>query len=386
MKGFANRLEATAEYYFSSKLREVNQLIAAGKPIINLGIGSPDLPPDPIVIKALQNTAEHAQAHGYQTYQGIPALREAMAAYYLREFNVNLQAHQEILPLMGSKEGILLLGLAFLNPGDTVLIPDPGYPTYAAVAKILQCNTICYPLQQDGGPDWRFLENQDLSSVKLFWVNYPHMPTGFRGSKELFEKLIAFAREKNLILINDNPYSHILNPNPLSILSIEGAKEVALELNSLSKTFNIPGWRVGMLCGKEAWIQAVLRVKSNMDSGMFLGIQHGAIAALQLGKTWFENLYENYSNRRKLAWKFAESLGLQVEKDRAGLFVWARVPASQDPEKLVDELLYEKNIFITPGKVFGENGKEFVRISLCMPEFKLLEAINRIKIPSNQPK
>ncbi|MCS5489212.1 pyridoxal phosphate-dependent aminotransferase [Algoriphagus limi] len=379
MKGFSNRMKTAQEYYFSAKLREVNQLIADGKPVINLGIGSPDLSPDPSVIQALQNTVSQSQTHGYQSYQGIPKMRIAMSDYYRSQFQVELNPFEEILPLMGSKEGILHISLAFLNPGDAVLIPDPGYPTYTSVTQLLECEAIYYPLLEDGAPDWDYLKNLDLSRIKLFWVNYPHMPTGYRGSKELFEKLVDFAKSNELILVNDNPYSHILNPEPLSILSIDGAQEVALELNSLSKTFNIPGWRVGMVCGKKDWIQAILRVKSNMDSGMFLGIQKGATAALKLGKTWYEDLNQHYSNRRKLVWELADLLGLSYVKDRSGLFVWGKVPSNIQAEELVDQLLYEKYIFITPGKIFGNAGKDYVRISLCMPEYKILEAIKRIK-------
>lgn len=379
MKGFSNRMKTAQEYYFSAKLREVNQLIAEGKPVINLGIGSPDLSPDPSVIQALQATASQGQAHGYQPYQGIPDMRIAMSEYYRKEFQVDLNPFEEILPLMGSKEGILHISLAFLNPGDAVLIPDPGYPTYTSVTQLLECDAIYYPLREDGAPDWEFLEKQDLKKVKLFWVNYPHMPTGYRGSKSLFKDLIDFSRHNDLVLVHDNPYSHILTPEPLSILAIDGAKEVSLELNSLSKTFNIPGWRVGMVCGNQEWLQAILRVKSNMDSGMFLGIQKGAIAALQLGKSWFDELNRQYENRRKLVWQLAELLQLKVEKERSGLFVWGKVPPEINAEELVDQLLYEKHIFITPGKIFGNAGQDYVRISICMPEYKILEAIKRIK-------
>ena len=381
MKGFANRVNSVEEYYFSAKLREVNQLISEGKPIINLGIGSPDLSPDRMVIEALRGTAENQKAHGYQNYQGIPELRSAMATFYEREYAVQLNPSKEILPLMGSKEGILHLSMTFLNPGDQVLIPDPGYPTYASVTKLLGAEPIYYQLDlaKKGRPALEALEQRDLSKVKIMWLNYPHMPTGALGSSEILEELVAFAKRHQLILLHDNPYAHILNPEPISILAIPGAKEVALELNSLSKTFNMPGWRVGMLAGREDWIAAVLKVKSNMDSGMFLGIQKGAITALNLGKNWFTELDENYQNRRNLVWKLAEKLGLSYAKDTAGLFVWCRMPKGKSAEKLVDELLYEQNIFITPGKIFGPAGEDYVRISLCMPEFKILEAINRIK-------
>ncbi len=381
MKGFANRVETVEEYYFSAKLREVNQLIADGKPVINLGIGSPDLSPDRMVIDALKSTVEHPRAHGYQTYQGIPELRIAMVEFYTREYGVPLNPNKEILPLMGSKEGIMHLSMAFLNPGDQVLIPNPGYPTYTSVTKLLGAEPIFYSLdlEKKGRPNLEDLEKQDLSKVKIMWINYPHMPTGALGSKEILADLIAFAKKHEIVLLHDNPYSHILNPEPLSILGIPGGKDVALELNSLSKTFNMPGWRVGMLCGRADWIEAVLKVKSNMDSGMFLGIQKGAIAALSLGKNWFSDLDEQYQNRRKLVWKMADLLNLSYPKDSAGLFVWCKVPEGKTADELVDFLLYEKNIFITPGRIFGTAGEGYVRISLCMPEFKILEAINRIK-------
>ena len=381
MKGFADRIGTVEEYYFSAKLREVNQLIADGKPVINLGIGSPDLAPDRLVIDALKNAAENPKAHGYQNYQGIPELRIAMAEFYSREYKVKLNPGKEILPLMGSKEGIMHLSMAFLNPGDEVLIPDPGYPTYTSVTRLLGAEPLYYSLNlaDKGMPNLEELENRDLSRVKIMWINYPHMPTGAAGSKKILTELVAFAKKHSIVLLHDNPYSHILNAEPLSILAIPGAEEVAMELNSLSKTFNMPGWRIGMLCGRADWIEAVLKVKSNMDSGMFLGLQKGAIAALSLGKTWFTDLDELYQNRRKLVWKLADFLGLSYAKDSAGLFIWCKVPEGKSPEELVDYLLYEKNIFITPGKIFGPQGESYVRISLCMPEFKILEAINRIK-------
>lgn len=381
MKGFSDRVETVQEYYFSAKLREVNQLIAEGKPVINLGIGSPDLAPDRMVIDALKSTVEHPRAHGYQNYQGIPELRIAMAEFYAREYRVTLNPTKEILPLMGSKEGIMHLSMAFLNPGDQVLIPDPGYPTYNSVTKLLGAEPLFYNLDlaKKGKPNLEALEKLDLSRVKIMWINYPHMPTGATGSKEILRELVAFAEKHDIILLHDNPYSHILNPEPLSILAIPGAEKVALELNSLSKTFNMPGWRIGMLCGRADWIEAVLKIKSNMDSGMFLGLQKGAVAALSLGKNWFSDLDEQYQNRRKLVWKMADLLNLTYPKDTSGLFVWCKVPEGKSADELVDYLLYEKNIFITPGRVFGPAGEGYVRISLCMPEFKILEAINRIK-------
>jgi aspartate/methionine/tyrosine aminotransferase len=381
MKGFATRIEGVDEYYFSTKLREVNRLIAEGKPILNLGIGSPDLAPDRSVIEALKTTAENEQAHGYQGYQGIAQLRAAMATYYENAFGVPLDPNAEILPLMGSKEGVFQVSMAFLNLGDQVLIPNPGYPTYVAVTQLLGAIPIFYnlDLSRQGRPNLEELEQLDLSKVKMMWINYPHMPTGAAGSEELLLELIAFAKRQDILLVHDNPYSHILNPSPTSLLALPGGKEVGLELNSLSKTFNIPGWRVGMLCGKAEWVDAALKVKSNMDSGMFLGLQKGAIAALSLEKGWFDRQNEIYTARRKLVWTLADHLGLTYDREAAGLFVWCKMPDGASAEELVDRLLYEKNIFITPGKIFGTEGNTFVRISLCLQEFKILEAINRIK-------
>ena len=381
MKGFANRIQGVEEYYFSAKLREVNRLLAEGKPVLNLGIGSPDLAPDRSVIEALKSTAENEQAHGYQGYQGIAALRAAMANYYQQAFGVQLDPNTEILPLMGSKEGVFQVSMAFLNPGDQVLIPNPGYPTYAAVTQLLGASPIFYnlDLNRQGRPNLEELEQQDLSNVKMMWINYPHMPTGAPGSEKVMAELIAFAQRHAILLVHDNPYSHILNSAPKSLLAVPGGKEVGLELNSLSKTFNIPGWRVGMLCGKSEWVEAALKVKSNMDSGMFLGLQKGAIAALSLEKGWFDRQNEIYATRRKLVWTLADQLGLTFDREAAGLFVWCKMPEGASAEELVDQLLYEKNIFITPGKIFGTEGNTYVRISLCLQEFKILEAINRIK-------
>jgi aspartate/methionine/tyrosine aminotransferase len=381
MKGFANRIKGVDEYYFSAKLREVNRLLAEGKPVLNLGIGSPDLAPDRSVIEALKSTAENEQAHGYQGYQGIAALRAAMATYYQQAFGVQLDPNREILPLMGSKEGVFQVSMAFLNPGDQVLIPNPGYPTYSAVTQLLGASPIYYSLDlsKQGRPNLEELELLDLSRVKLMWINYPHMPTGAPGSEKVLAELIAFAQRHAILLVHDNPYSHILNSAPKSLLAVPGGKEVGLELNSLSKTFNIPGWRVGMLCGKSEWVEASLKVKSNMDSGMFLGLQKGAIAALSLEKGWFDRQNEIYATRRKLVWTLADHLGLTYDSEAAGLFVWCKMPEGASAEELVDRLLYEKNIFVTPGKIFGSEGNSYVRISLCLQEFKILEAINRIK-------
>ncbi|WP_143960044.1 pyridoxal phosphate-dependent aminotransferase [Litoribacter populi] len=380
MIGFSKRLQDVQEYYFSSKLKEVKQLIAEGQPIIEMGIGSPDLPPHPNIIQALKDSAGEKNAHGYQRYQGTPELRTAFAEFYQRHFGVHLSP-EEILPLMGSKEGILHISMAFLDEGDQVLIPNPGYPTYSSVSKLMKADPFNYELSAENNwqPDFDALGKQDLSKVKIMWVNYPHMPTGALASEDLFEKLVAFGQKHEILIVHDNPYSFILNPEPKSILSVEGAKEIALELNSLSKTFNIPGWRVGMVAGKKEFLQAILQVKSNMDSGMFLGIQKGAVAALNLGEEWFDEQNKQYEARRALVWKLAERLNLSYEKDTAGMFVWAwaRVPQGTDALELTDWLLKEKQIFVAPGSIFGSGGKEYIRFSLCTPEDQILEAIRR---------
>ena len=376
----AKRLDTVEEYYFSSKLREVRQLQSEGKSIINMGIGSPDLSPSKAVIEAVAAAIQDENGHGYQSYQGLPELRKGMADFYQNQFGVELNPNNEILPLMGSKEGIMHISLAFLNEGDHVLIPNPGYPTYTSVTNLVGAVPVYYDLKEANAwePDFEALEKLDLSKVKIMWLGYPHMPTGARGSLALFEKLIAFAKKHNILLINDNPYSFVLNDNPMSLLQVEGAKEVALELNSLSKTFNMAGWRVGMVLGNPEIIDAVLKVKSNMDSGMFYGIQKGAVAALNCDKSWFEDQNKIYRRRRELTEKLAEKLGCEVYKEGVGLFVWAKLPEGIDSaEKFIDEILYEKHIFITPGTIFGSNGEGYIRFSLCVKEEKVQEAIDR---------
>ena len=376
----ADRLQCVQEYYFSRKLREVRQLIADGKPVINMGIGSPDLAPDNSVIEAMQKAMFDDKAHEYQSYQGLPELRKGIASFYQKHFNVALDFNNEILPLMGSKEGIMHISLAFLNEGDKVLIPNPGYPTYASVTELVQAKAVYYDLVATNNwqPDFDALEKLDLSKVKLMWVSYPHMPTGANGTLELFKKLIAFGKKHNILIINDNPYSFVLNEKPLSILQVEGSKDIALELNSLSKTFNMAGWRVGMVLGNPILIAAVLKVKSNMDSGMFYGIQKGAISALKLGNDWFEMQNEIYTIRRNLIFKLAEKLNCTFDKNCVGLFVWAKLPEGILSEEFIDKILVEKHIFITPGTVFGSNGEGYIRFSLCVTEGKIQEAINRI--------
>lgn len=376
----AKRLDTVEEYYFSSKLREVRQLQSEGKSIINMGIGSPDLSPSKAVIEAVAAAIQDENGHGYQSYQGLPELRKGMADFYQNQFGVVLNPNNEILPLMGSKEGIMHISLAFLNEGDHVLIPNPGYPTYTSVTNLVGAVPVYYDLKEANAwePDFEALEKLDLSKVKIMWLGYPHMPTGARGSLALFEKLVAFAKKHNILLVNDNPYSFVLNDNPMSLLQVGGAKEVALELNSLSKTFNMAGWRVGMVLGNPEIIDAVLKVKSNMDSGMYYGIQKGAIAALNCDKSWFEDQNKIYRRRRELTEKLAEKLGCEVYKEGVGLFVWAKLPEGiESAEKFIDEILYEKHIFITPGTIFGSNGEGYIRFSLCVKEEKVQEAIDR---------
>ncbi len=378
----AKRLDQVQEYYFSQKLREVRELQAKGKPVINMGIGSPDLAPAVSVMEAVQQAMLQPAAHQYQSYQGLPELRQAMTDFYATHFKVCLNPDSEILPLMGSKEGILHIAMAFLNEGDGVLIPNPGYPTYASVANLVGAESVFYDLaaERNWEPDFEALEKQDLSRVKLMWVSYPHMPTGATGNRRLFEKLVAFAKKHRILIVNDNPYSFILNDHPESILSIPGAMEVAMELNSLSKTFNMAGWRVGMVMGNKELIQAVLKVKSNMDSGMFYGIQKGAIAALKSDADWFAKQNEVYQNRRNLVFELARTLNCTFDTNSVGLFVWAKLPPEEkSAEAFVDKLLYDKNLFIAPGTIFGSNGEGYIRFSLCIPEEKIKEILKRFE-------
>ncbi len=381
MISFSNRVNGIEEYYFSKKLKEVKKLQLAGLPVINMGIGSPDLPPHASVIEALADTLFLPNVHGYQNYQGIPDLRKAFVDFYQQKYQVANLKEAEVLPLIGSKEGILHISMAFLNEGDTVLVPDPGYPTYTSVLKMLGIECVYYKLSEANGwyPDLKVLEHSDLSKVKMMWINYPHMPTGAKADLQVFKKLVAFARAHHLLLVNDNPYSMILTDEPRSIFQIPEAKEVALELNSLSKTANMAGWRVGAVLGQEAFIEAIVKVKSNVDSGMFLGIQKGAIAALKLGKEWYNQLNSEYAERRKLIWQLARKLGLNFSEDTVGMFVWAKLPSGKISRVFVDELLDKKNIFIAPGDIFGESGEGWVRFSLCVSKNEIEEAINRIQ-------
>jgi len=379
----ASRLANTGEYYFSRKLRELAALNAAGANIISLGIGSPDLPPHPSVVAALAATAAQPGAHGYQSYQGTPALRQAMAAFYQKSYGVALDPATEVLPLAGSKEGLMHIGMAFLEAGDAVLIPNPGYPTYHAVAEICGAEVREYDLTAETGwlPDLAALARTDLSRVKMMLVNYPHMPTGTPANSTFLAELVAFAKAHGIMLVHDNPYGFVLNETPpTSLLSVPGAKEIALELNSLSKSHNLAGWRVGMLVGRADWLTEVLRFKSNMDSGMFLGIQQAAVAALALGEDWFAELNATYRARREVVRELLAALSCEAAPGQTGLFLWAKVPpAYADGYALSDAVLAGARVFLTPGGIFGSNGNGYIRASLCQPEGLLREALDRVK-------
>jgi LL-diaminopimelate aminotransferase len=377
----SKRLEGIGEYYFSQKLREIDELNKAGKNIINLGIGSPDMPPHPEVIKILQEESAKPIVHAYQSYKGSLILRKAISDWYKIWYQVELNPDSEILPLIGSKEGIMHICMTYLDKGDEVLVPNPGYPTYRSAVKLAGGKCVEYKLTSKNNyePDFDKLAKRKLKKVKLMFVNYPQMPTGQLPSKELFEKLVAFGRKNNILIIHDNPYSFILNDNPQSLLSIEGAKDCVLELNSLSKSHNMAGWRVGMLCGAKERIEEVLRFKSNMDSGMFLPVQLAAAKALSLGKEWHDEVNTVYRKRREKVFELLQLLGCEFSKEQAGMFVWASIPAKyKDGYVLSDEVLYKSNVFITPGGIFGSAGDKYMRVSLCSPEEKFEEAIERI--------
>ncbi len=378
----SKRLEGIGEYYFSQKLREIDELNKAGKNIINLGIGSPDLPPHPEVIKTLQEESERPNVHSYQSYKGSPVLRKAISEWYQKWYDVTLNPDSEILPLIGSKEGIMHICMTYLDKGDEVLVPNPGYPTYRSAVKLAGGKCVEYKLSEKNNyePDFDKLEKKKLGKVKLLFVNYPQMPTGQLPAKELFEKLVKFGKKHNILIVHDNPYSFILNNEPMSLLSIDGAKEIALELNSLSKSHNMAGWRVGMLCGAKERIDEVMRFKSNMDSGMFLPVQLAAAKALSLGKDWHDEVSGTYHKRREKVFALLDLLKCRYSKTQAGLFVWARIPSSyKDGYELSDDLLYKANVFITPGAIFGTAGDQYIRVSLCATVEKLEEAITRIK-------
>ncbi len=377
----ANRLNSVSEYYFSKKLREVAELNAQGKNIISLGIGSPDLPPSHNTINALITEAQKPDVHSYQSYVGIPELRGAFARWYSQWYGVELNPQNEIQPLIGSKEGILHITLAFVNPGESVLVPNPGYPTYTSASRICEANIISYDLDESDSwqPDFEALEKMDLSNVKLMWVNYPNMPTGANASVELFEKLVAFGRKHNIVICNDNPYSFILNDSKLSILSVAGARDICIELNSMSKSHNMAGWRMAMLASNPQFIQWILAVKSNVDSGMFRPMMVAAVEALNSPKEWHDENNKIYARRRILAFKIMDKLQCKYDSAQVGMFVWGKIPEKwADAGELADKVLYEKNVFITPGFIFGNKGNRYVRISLCCPENMLEEAIRRI--------
>ncbi|MEO8853589.1 MAG: aminotransferase class I/II-fold pyridoxal phosphate-dependent enzyme [Ginsengibacter sp.] len=378
----SKRLAGIDEYYFSTKLRQIDEMNKAGKQVINLGIGSPDLPPHPGVIKVLEEEAEKPNQHGYQNYKGSPVLRNAIAKWYQKWYNVSLNPDSEILPLIGSKEGIMHICMTYINEGDIVLIPNPGYPTYKSASTIAGANVHAYTLTKEKNwcPDFEELEKLDLQNVKLMFVNYPQMPTGQLPTNEMFEELISFAKKHQILIVHDNPYSFILNDKPMSLLSFEGAKEVVIELNSFSKSHNMAGWRVGMLCGAKERINEVLKFKSNMDSGMFLPLQLAAARALELDQDWYDSVNDVYRKRRKKVYELLDLLKCTYDENQAGLFVWASIPNNvKDGFELTDRVLNDSNVFITPGGIFGSAGEKYIRVSLCATEEKLSEAIKRIK-------
>ena len=379
----ANRLSAVAEYYFSRKLKEVARLNAEGKDIISLAIGSPDMPPSRQTIDKLCEVARQDDAHGYQPTMGTPELRRAMAGFYKRWFGVDLNPDTEIQPLIGSKEGILHVTLAFVNPCDKVLVPNPGYPTYTSLSKILGAEVVNYNLREDDGwqPDFDELESMDLTGVRLMWTNYPNMPTGAPARMETYEKLVSFARRHSIVVVNDNPYSFILNENPVSLLQVPGAKDCCIEFNSMSKSHNMPGWRVGMCASNSTFIQWILKIKSNIDSGTFRGIQIAAAEAYNNSDAWHRQAnIETYRQRRKLAEMIMRELGCTFDENQAGMFLWGKIPDEYaDAEELTEKVLHEARVFITPGFIFGSNGERYIRVSLCAKDAKMEEALERIK-------
>lgn len=378
----ANRTNSVQEYYFSQKLAQIDKMRREGADIISLGIGSPDQPPSENTIAALVSEAGKPTSHGYQSYTGIPALRKAFAEWYKKYFNVDLNPDNEILPLMGSKEGIMHISMAYINQHDEVLVPDPGYPTYSSVTSLVGGTIRKYNLDEKNGwlPELKALEDSDLSRVKLMWVNYPHMPTGTKGSFKLFEELVSFALKNEILLCNDNPYSFILNRDYISLLSVDGAMETALELNSLSKSQNMAGWRIGMVAGHSEYIKNILKVKSNMDSGMFLPLQIAAVEALGNPESWYEKVNSVYIKRRKIVEEIMDLLNCRYNTRQVGLFVWGRIPENiANCEEYVEDILNKTHVFITPGFIFGEQGERYIRISLCANEKKLMEAKERIK-------
>ncbi len=379
----ADRTASVQEYYFSQKLAQIDRMRSEGLDIINLGIGSPDQPPSENTVSALIDEARKPNSHGYQSYSGIAALRKGFADWYKKYFNVSLNPDNEVLLLMGSKEGIMHISMAFVNPGDVVLVPDPGYPTYSSVTNLVGGIVRKYELTEKNGwlPDLNAIEKSDLSKVKLMWVNYTNMPTGVNGSLDLFEKLVAFSKKHGILLVNDNPYSFILNSDYKSIFQVQGAKETALELNSLSKSHNMAGWRVGMVAGNSEYIKTILKVKSNMDSGMFLGMQMAAVEALKNEESWYSSVNSVYIKRKKIVEEIMEILNCSYDKSQVGLFVWGHIPEEiNNCEAFIEEILNKSHVFITPGFIFGEMGQRYIRISLCANEKRLEEAKERLKI------
>ena len=380
----AERLSLVSEYYFSRKLKEVAQMNAEGKDVISLAIGSPDMPPSEKTISKLCEVAQRPDSHGYQITMGIPELRQAMADFYKRWYDVDLDSSKEILPLIGSKEGILHVTLAFVNPGEEVLVPNPGYPTYTSLSKILGAKVVNYDLMEENGwqPDFNQLEKMDLSRVRLMWTNYPNMPTGGNARMETYRKLVDFARRHNIVVVNDNPYSFILNKQPMSLLQVEGAKDCCIEFNSMSKSHNMPGWRVGMCASNELFISWILKIKSNIDSGTFRGIQLAAAEAMNNNdEEWHrENNIDNYRRRRIIAEEIMDVLGCSYDKTQVGMFLWGKIPGKYaDAEELTERILHEARVFVTPGFIFGTNGNRYIRISLCAKDEKMAEALERIK-------
>lgn len=379
----AERLNNVQEYYFSRKLKEVARMNAEGKDIISLAIGSPDMPPSPETIEKLCEVAHDPDAHGYQPTSGTPELREAMAGYYKRWYGVDIDPRTEIQPLIGSKEGILHITLAFCNPGDKVLVPNPGYPTYTSLSKILGQEIVNYNLREDKGwqPDWEQLEKMDLNGVKLMWTNYPNMPTGGNAMMETYIKLVRFAQKHDIVIVNDNPYSFIINEHPISLLQVPGAKDCCIELNSMSKSHNMPGWRVGLCATNATFISWILKIKSNIDSGTFRGLQLAAAQAYRNSDEWHHTAnFQTYKRRRDIAEEIMKTMGCTFDTSQVGMFLWGRIPDSyKDCEELTERILHEARVFITPGFIFGSNGNRYVRISLCAKDEKMREALGRIR-------
>ena len=376
----ARRLQRTKEYYFSSKLEEIRKMSETGTQVINLGIGNPDLPPPEKVMRKLLEVASLPDVHGYQSYRGLPALRNAYARWYDKHYHVSLDPEREVIPLVGSKEGIFYLSMAFLNPGDKVLVPDVGYPAYRSVTEMVEAKPVTYDISERTAwyPDFEELENMDLAGVKMMWVNYPNMPSGKPASKELLQKLVDFGSEHDILICHDNPYSFILNSNPLSILSMDDARKTAVELNSMSKAYNMAGWRMGMLAGDPAFLDPVFTVLSNVESGIFKPMQLATVEAINAQETWFPELNEEYEKRREIVFSLLDRLGCTYERESNGLFVWAKTPGGMNAFDFTDKILYDARVFITPGGIFGKNGMQYVRVSLCEDHILLREALERI--------